>query len=253
MNTHKNELNRNKNPCLLRLLSDLNLNLRFEKSRYKRFHYSHLEFFQLFSPIRRPCGPRKKATFPARLACSICGHRRLLSSQSSLGNISAKRMPLSLQICEFLVRRHISTFTHLLAKRMTTCLSFLSTLLPILWTTSTASSIFNSGSGATFRRISMTCSRMFSSLFSTKPLICRHHLILYLSCSLTLSFNSLLSLQSWAFCFSKSSTFSLHSFNSSALNWTAFAKDAIKTALFRLLLQISKLLVHTFFKAQYCL
>ena len=175
--------------------------------------------------------PVKKASFPTRLACSICSHKRLLSSQSSRGNILAKRMPLSLQTCEFLVRRQISSFTHLFANSMTICLTLLLIFLPVLWTTSTASSTFDSRSGAIFRRISVTCSRMFSSLFSSKPLICKHHLIRYLSCSLTLSLSSLLSLQSWSFCVYKSSTFFLHSFISSALNWTAFAKLAIITLL----------------------
>lgn len=116
------------------------------------------------------------------------------SPLSSSGNISAKQTPLSLHTGESLLLRQISSLTKLRMNSTTRGLLWLFSFRPTLRTTSTASSSWRiSKLGAIFLKSCMVSARMFSSLFSSKPLSFRHHRILYLSGSLILSFSSSIS------------------------------------------------------------
>lgn len=76
----------------------------------------------------------------------------------------------------------------------------------------------------------ITSSRMFLFGFSIIPLMCRYHLLLYLSWSKTRLLRLLFSLVSISTCLSNMLNFSLHSFTSSELICTIFATLAIIAA-----------------------
>lgn len=132
-------------------------------------------------PSMKPYGPLKPTALPSFLACSILGHSPCLERQSSCIRSSAKRIPSSLHTDEVFVLYQISSLITCFAKMIMIWRCLFSVILPTLCTMSIASSIFVARSGAILRRSSTTSALTSLWALSFLHLICRHHLLLYLS------------------------------------------------------------------------